>query len=163
MKHLIETPKGNLIIGKMTADCDDPFDLVFEMIKMPQTIENKLNEALKAEKVRKFNKYFNEFPERLEEKGYKKVEDIKEFIGFTTLDITCSRIGEGISKTEITRYCFDEDDFENCLFEYEASVPIDLTEQAEDLKRLVMEYFEKRIFQKNCRVVFADQLGEYIL
>lgn len=163
MKHLIETSQGNLIIGKMTADCDDPFDLIFEMIKMPQALENQLNKALKAEKVRKFNKCLAEFPERLEEKGYKAVEDIKEIIGFTILNIECSDRGDGITKTEITRYCFDEDDFENCLFEFEASVPIDLTEQTADLKRLVMEYFEKRIFQKNCRVVFADQLGEYIL
>lgn len=164
MKHLIEVPEGYIIIGDMVKDVNDPFNMAFDIIEMPQVIENKLNEVLQSEKKRKFNEYFAEFPERLGEKGYKTVEDVKEYIGFTILDFRCSEHGEGVTKSKITRYCFDVDNLDDCLFEYEATIPIDiLSPTIDEWKYLVMEYFEKLIFRKDCMRVYEDKLGEYII
>lgn len=148
MRHIIDTPEGAIIISRMAENWCDPFDFLFELDNIPQSIEEKLRNGIKAAKEKKFKEITKEFPDRLKKVGYESVDQIPEYVVFTELNLKFSDKGHGLIRSEISRAIVDKLDRYTCNFEAETSFPIDLSEQIEDLKQLALTYLEKMMFQE---------------
>lgn len=148
MKHIIDTPYGEVVIYRLAENRCDPFDFLFELDSIPPIIEDKLQKEIKIAKERRFKELVKEFPNRFKRLGYETVDQIPEHIIFTELNLKFSDNGDGLEHSEIRRYIVDNLNSDTCSFETEASFPINLSEQIEDLKQLALTYFEKIMFQK---------------
>lgn len=148
MRHIINTPYGEIAIYRLAENCGDPFDFLFEVDSVSPTIEDKLQKGIKVAKERRFKELIKEFPDRLKRLGYDNIDQIPEHVIFTELNLKFSDKGNGLEYSEIRRYIVDDLDSNTCGFETETSFPIDLSEQTDDLKQLALTYLEKIIFQK---------------
>lgn len=148
MRYIIDTPEGAIIINRMAENCCDPFDFLFELDSIPQSIEERLRNGIKAAKEKKFKEIIKEFPDRLKKVGYECAEQIPECVVFTELNLKFSDKGHGLIRSEIRRAIVDKLDGNTCSFEIETSFTIDLSEQIEDLKQLALIYLKKIMFQE---------------
>lgn len=146
MRFIIDVPEGAIVLGKMEYNSDDPFDLLFAIDSLPETLEMRLHEALREAKATTFNEIITRFPERFKNIGYENPDQVPENITYTALGIKFADDGSGFEKAEISRDIVD--DLNDCRFEADTSVSIDLTDQADDLRRLAHICLDKIMFQK---------------
>lgn len=148
MRHIIDTHDGAIVFNRLAENCNDPLDFMFELESIPSTIEERLRSGIKAAKEERFNEIVKEFPDHLKKVGYENVDQIPEYVVFTELNLKFSNKGNGLEHSEIRRYIVDVLDGDDCNFETDTSIPIDLSDQIEDLKQLALTYLEKIMFQK---------------
>lgn len=148
MRHIIDTPYGEITIYGMVDDYLDSFNFFFELENVAPSIEDKLKDGIKVAKEEKFREISKNFPDRLKNVGYENADQIPEHVVFTVLDLKFSNKGNGLEYSKIERGIVDALDGNICSFEVETSFPIDLSEQIYDLKQLALIYLEKIMFQK---------------
>lgn len=146
MKHIIDTPYGEVVIYRMAENWDDPFEFMLQVESISPTIEDKLQKGIKAAKEREFKELIKKYPDKCKKLGYENADQIPEYVVSTELNLKFSDEGNGLEHSEIRRYIVDN--LDKNIFETEISFPIDLSEQIDDIKRLALTYLEKIIFQK---------------
>lgn len=148
MKHIIDTPYGEITICRLIDDYLGSFNFFFELENVAPSIEDKLKDGIKVAKEEKFREISKYFPDRFKNVGYENADQIPERVVFTVLDLKFSDKGKGLEHSKIGRGIVDALDGNICNFEVETSFPIDLSEQIDDLKQLALTYLEKIMFQK---------------
>ena len=146
MRYIVDAPQGEIVIKRLAENLCNPLDFLFEVESLPKELEEKLCKQVEESKRERFDYLSTIFADKEKHIGYENVEDIPEQIVFTELNLKFSDKGEGLLRSEIRRMICD--DTEDVHFEVDASMPIDLSNQVEDLKRLALIFLEKIMFQK---------------
>lgn len=62
MKHIIDTPYGEIVICRLAENRCDPFDFLFELDSIPPIIEDKLQKEAKIAKKDDLKNLLKNFP-----------------------------------------------------------------------------------------------------